>query len=339
MKKGRNIISLVFILLGFIAFMLWIVSLVFDVAIKVEMLEIPYLVYVYYVASFAFITYFIVYPFLSVLFAPTFSFKTSCSPLIGKQKRKTVEKHYQKMRKFAKKLIRGKYINETNVSLLKEELNKKDISLIDKDISLQKVLQKVLVNDIQKDIKDIIVSCGKDTLYLTSLSQNGLVDSLVVVVNNFRMLKKIVTRCGFRPSFFRLLKFYLNVGVSSLIADGLEKIDLTSLLGGSLNSIAKPFVGSVLDGAANALIMLRTGFIARNYIFLDSIDGGKEELVNSAFLEAVKTLPELMVKSVLTPITQTIGNTIVNPTKTAVKTLFSKKENLVIEEEKGTLIK
>ena len=236
------------------------------------------------------------------------------------------------MYKFSKRLIRNKSINEENLALLKNELSKKDLDLVEKDVSLQKLLQQIIVNDVQKDIKNIIITSAKDTLYLTSLSQNGLVDALVVIVNNFRMLKKIVIRCGFRPSFFRLLKFYINVAVSSLIADGLEKVDISSLLGGTLNSIAKPLVGSVINGAVNALTMLRTGFLARNYIFLDA-KNEKEEAVNGAFLEAVKVLPELVVKSVLTPITKAVSNTIVNPTKKVVKTLFSKQENLVIEEE------
>lgn len=332
MRKGRNIISLIFILLGFVAFMLWIVSIVFDVANRIENLNIPYLVYVYYAAASAFIIYFIIHPFCSVLFAPTFNFKASYIPLLGKQSRKNVEKHYKKMCKFSKRLIRYKSINEENVLLLKEELKKKNLELVEKDTSLQKLLQKIIVSDIQKDIKDIIISSSRDTMYLTALSQNGFVDALVVIVNNFRMLKKIVIRCGFRPSFFRLLKFYINVGVSSMLAEGLEKIDMSSLLGGSLNTIAKPLVGSVMNGAINALTMLRMGFLARNYIFINTKDE-KEEAVNGAFLEAIKVLPELVVKSVLTPITKAVSNTIVSPTKKVVKTLFSKKENLVIEED------
>ena len=48
-------------------------------------------------------------------------------------------------------------------------------------------------------------------MYLTALSQNSFVDILVVVVNNFNMIKKIVIRCGFRPSYVKLMKLYFNV--------------------------------------------------------------------------------------------------------------------------------
>lgn len=334
MKKGRNFISLVFIILGFVAVLLWIVSLVVETSTRIESLEIPYLVYVYYVSAVALIGYFLIYPFLVVMFSPTFSYKATINPLSGTQKRKTIEIHYNKMVKFAKKLMRKNRIKPENVELLKQELNRQDLELAEKDMSFQKLLVKVLNEDIKKDIRDIIIDSAKDTLYLTSLSQNGLVDALIVLVNNFRMLKKIVIRCGFRPSFFRLFKFYCNVGISSLVADGAEQIDIQSMLGSAVKSFAKPIIESLVSGGVNAFLMLRTGFLARNYIFLDAEEAnGKEEATQGAILDATAALPELTIKSVLTPVANAVNNTIVNPTKAAVKTLFGKKENLIVEEE------
>jgi hypothetical protein len=238
------------------------------------------------------------------------------------------------MVKFAKKLMRKNRIRPENVEILKQEMNRQDLDLAQKDISFQKVLVKVLNEDIKKDIRDIIIDSAKDTLYLTSLSQNGLVDALIVLVNNFRMLKKIVIRCGFRPSFFRLFKFYCNVGISSLVADGAEQIDIQSMLGSAVKSFAKPIIESLVSGGVNAFLMLRTGFLARNYIFLDAEEAnGKEEATQGAILDATAALPELTIKSVLTPVANAVNNTIVNPTKSAVKTLFGKKENLIVEEE------
>lgn len=334
MKKDRNFISLVFIILGFVALLLWIVSLVFETATKIEAMEIPYLVYVYYVAAIALVGYFIIYPFLVVMFSPTFSFHSTIAPLKGTQKRKIIEKHYNKMAKFARKLMRKNRVNAENCELLKAELSRKDLELAEKDMSLQKTLVSVLNKDIKKDIRSIIIESSKDTLYLTSLSQNGLVDALIVMVNNFRMLKKIVIRCGFRPSFFRLFKFYCNVGLSSLIADGAEKIDIQSMLGSAVKSFAKPIIESLVSGGVNAFLMLRTGFLASNYIFLDAEEAnGKEQATQGAILDATAALPELTIKSVLTPVANAVNNTIVNPTKAAVKTLFGKKENLIVEED------
>ena len=334
MKKERNLVSLIFIVLAFIAVILWVISLVFETAGKIEAFEIPYLIYVYYVASAALIGYFLIYPFLTVMFSPTFSLNSTTSPLTGTQKRKTVEKHYKKMVKFAKKLMHKNRINNENKELLKAEIKKQYDDIATQDTAFQKLLIEVLNKDIKKDIRDIIIDSSKDTLYLTSLSQNGLIDALIVLVNNFRMLKKIVVRCGFRPSFFRLFKFYCNVGISSLIAEGTERIDIQSMLGSAVKSFAKPIVESLVSGGVNAFLMLRTGFLACNYIFLDSEEAnGKEQAAQGAILEATAALPELTIKSVLTPVANAVNNTIVNPTKEAVKNLFGKKENLIIEED------
>ena len=138
MKKGRNFISLVFIVLAFIAVLLWIVSLVVETSARIEALEIPYLVYVYYVSAVALIGYFLIYPFLVVMFSPTFSYKATINPLTGTQKRKTIENHYNKMVKFAKKIMRKNRIRPENVEILKQEMNRQDLDLAQKDISFQK---------------------------------------------------------------------------------------------------------------------------------------------------------------------------------------------------------
>ena len=63
----------------------------------------------------------------------------------------------------------------------------------------------------RKNIDELVVNSAKDTLILTAMSQNGFVDFIVVLTNNFRMIKKIIVMCGFRPTFMRTLKLYINV--------------------------------------------------------------------------------------------------------------------------------
>lgn len=132
----------------------------------------------------------------------------------------------------------------------------------------------------------------------------------------------------------RLLKFYINVSFSALIADGAQKIDVNSIFGGALKGLAKPIVGSLLDGTVNAFFMLRTGFLARNYIIEECNDEDeKEEVRRSAFMDAASAIPELTVHSIIAPVSEIIMGGVVNPTKKAVKQLFSKKEKLVLEDE------
>lgn len=331
MKKKKNLLAFIFLIIGFLAFLIWLFTIVYNFGLKVRNIN-KYLEYIYYIGSLLLIMYFIIYPFFSILFAPPYTYHFINKELTGTHKKKVIYNYYLKQVKFAKKLLKRGRISLDNRKLLKEKLKSKD-DLVTKCKNLHEVLVLILKKDIQKDIRQIIISSARDTLYLSSLSQNNLVDVLIVIVNNFRMLKKIVVRCGFRPSFFRLLKFYINVAFSSLIADGAEKLDIQSMLGSTINSIAKPVVGSLIDGTINAFFMLRTGFLAKDYIFSEyNNENEKDEIQNSAFLEATTALPELTIASIFSPLNNLFQKGIINPTKTAVNKLFSKRKDLKIEE-------
>ncbi len=330
--KKRNIVSLFLIIVGFSAFLLWILAKAYEVGGELTSISV-YLEYFYYVAVSVIAYLLLVRPFLIVMFSPSFSLDIISHKLTGEQKRRVIAKNYKQLRKYANRLVNKKLISDENIELVKNELKRKDGTLKEKYLSIKKLLDNITTKDLKKDIRKIVVNSARDTLYLTSLSQNGFIDVLVVVINNFRMLKRIVVRCGFRPSFLRLFKFYVNVSLSSLIADGSQKMDYNALLGNSLKGITKPIVGSLLDGLVNAFFMLRSGFLARNYIF-DEFKDEKEKMnvMNSAFVEAAAALPELTVSSVLKPISDALVGTIVNPTKKVVKTLFSKEKEDILEE-------
>lgn len=330
--KKKNLVACVAIIVGFIAFLLWVISGAFKIGTNLKEINI-YLQYIYYVTAIFVIYALLVRPFIIVMFAPSFSLERISKKLEGKQKKAVVAKNYKNLRKLANRLIKKKLVDTDNVNLLKAELKRKEGTLVDKYTSIKELVDKCINKDLKKDIRSIVINASRDTLYLTSLSQNGFVDVLVVVINNFRMLKKIVVRCGFRPSFVRLFKFYVNVSFSALIADGAQKLDVNSLFGNTLKGLAKPVVGSLLEGSVNAFFMLRTGFLARNYILEECNDEDLKDAVRrSAFVDAASALPELTIHSIITPVTQAIVGGVVNPTKKAVKELFNKKEKLVIEE-------
>ena len=94
------------------------------------------------------------------------------------------------MVKLIKTLIRKKLVKKENIELLTNELKANSIYSNENYIQLKKVVKTVLNDYVKKDIHKIIISTARDTMYLTALSQNSFVDILVVVVNNFNMIKK-----------------------------------------------------------------------------------------------------------------------------------------------------
>ena len=333
MTKKKNIVACSLIVLGFTAFLLWVISSAFKIGKDLKEMSV-YLQYFYYFVALLVIYFLLIRPFFIVIFAPSFSLEKVSKNLEGKQKKVVVARNYKNLRKLANRLIKRELVANENMEVLKQELKRKEGDLVNKYIDLKKIIDNCINKNIKKDIRSIVVNASKDTLYLTSISQNSFVDILIVVINNFRLLKKIVIRCGFRPSFIRLAKFYINVSFSALIADGAQKMDINNIFGGALKGLAKPIVGSLLDGSVNAFFMLRTGFLARNYILEECDDeDSKNETRRSAFMDASAALPELAIHTIITPVTQVVMNGVVNPTKKAVKELFAKKEPLMIEEE------
>lgn len=331
MKKKKNLFALVIILMGLVGVVLWLVSLILKVGARLDN-QIPYAEYVYYVCSGALVLFLVVKPTLEVLFAPSYSLEIISPKLEGVQKKEKVKRNYKQLRKMAKRLIRKNLVDENCITILENQLKSDEKDLVKRYVDMKDAMEKVVDKSIKKDIKKIVVDNAKNTLYLTSLSQSGIADMLIVLVTNFRMLKQIVVRCGYRPSFVRLLKFYINVSFHALVAEGIQRMDLSTLLADSVKGLAKPVVGSLLEGSVNAFFMLRSGFLAKNYILEEYSDvGGKDRITTSAFMEAATVLPDLTIETVVKPIANAISTTVVSPTKKAVKKLFGKKESLEID--------
>jgi hypothetical protein len=323
--KKKNVLSLIIIVLTFIGFLLYLYARTIDIGVSLRQSH-PYVEYTFYGLVLIVVVYFVIRPFMIITFSPSFTLYHLKDG--DKNKSSLMRENYHQLTKIANTLINKNLIKDENKELLKIELKAKYDHFEDKYKNMKVLVNQIINNDLKKDIRRIIIRSARDTMYLTALSQNSFVDTMIVLVNNFRMVKKIIVRCGYRPSFFKLLKLYINVIVSSLIAEGAENLDYSSLLGNSLKGIAKPIVGSVIDGALNSFFMLRTGFLTRNYILSetnDRVDG--VNILSSAMVEAAAAFPELAVSSVVKPIVDAFKGTIVTPTKDIVKKVFSGKSS------------
>lgn len=181
-----------------------------------------------------------------------------------------------------------------------------------------------------KGINQLITSWAASTFMITTVSQNGKFDTISIIYLNFRMIADIVRAAGFRPSKRQLFKLYTNVLVTSL---------MTFVLSGALDNVGDltPFdnldedaaadaatdaaldddtafssyailkgikipgvvIGSALDGAANALMTLRIGYITASYLRqgASAFKGmaAKRSIKRQAMKDAVVSLPSVIV--------------------------------------------
>ena len=116
--KKKNFVSCLIIVLGFIAFLLWVVSSAFKIGVNLKEINV-YLQYFYYAVAIIVIYFLLIKPFIVVLFAPSFSLERLNKKLEGKQKKKVVDDNYKNLRKLAARLIRKNLVSAENIGLIK----------------------------------------------------------------------------------------------------------------------------------------------------------------------------------------------------------------------------
>lgn len=250
----------------------------------------------YYVILITVLYFLVVRPIFTILFAPYYSISNLVDDNV---------KNNKGIRKRALSLIKNASLDKTTEEVLMNALNNKDKNVLSQRMAI------IYNNQLKQKIDEIIVSSARDTMILTAVSQSSFIDSLVVLANNFRMVKKIVKLCGFRPSFFRLCKLYINIVASTFIADGLQKIDISALISSSIQGTGKVLTNSAVNGVTNAFFMLRTGVLTRNYLYASDPKKDKISLKNSAFIEASKLIPSFiseLIFGTVSGVVSTIGN-------------------------------
>ncbi len=194
--------------------------------------------------------------------------------------------------------ILAKNIIENNV-LTTEEATALNNSFKDKE-ELRVALNNVFDTTIKKEIRNIVIRNATTVMISTAISQNGKLDMFTVLSVNLKMIKEIVLKCGFRPSYARLGKLSLNVIGTALVAETLEGLDFNDIFPQSTANfladipLVKPIASSILQGISNALLTLRIGFITRRYLFSDVKDATKTVIRREAIKESMQTLPIVM---------------------------------------------
>lgn len=164
-------------------------------------------------------------------------------------------------------LKQNRYLLERGITLPGENL-KEEIELAYNELNVE--AEKL----IKKDATSVFLT--------TSISQNGSLDSLFVLVSLTRLLWRLTTLYERRPSPAKFIRLYTNVAATAMIARGVEDLDLisqqlepllASLVGGSVLSLIPGtqvltgvVVSSIMEGSLNALLTLRVGCIAQGYL-------------------------------------------------------------------------
>ncbi|NLD25920.1 MAG: DUF697 domain-containing protein [Acholeplasmataceae bacterium] len=260
--------------------LLMLLSSVLEVGERLRKIN-QYLEYGFYVLAFLILYFLILNPIRIILKAPSFSIEA------------VLQADSKKKQRIASRVTKN---------LLKQELpdqEKEKLRLaLQSPETMPTALSEYFQKTLRPEIHQIILRNAKSVLLSTAISQNGRLDMLAVISVNLKMIKEVVLKCGFRPSYTRLGKLSVNVFSTAMIADGLEGLDYYDLFPTSTANflseipLLKPFTASIIQGIANALLTIRIGIITYNYLVSETRD--KTKLRMNAIKESIKILPVVL---------------------------------------------
>lgn len=273
---------------AFFFLILILLSSVLDLGERLRSVS-PYIEYAFYVVAVGLFILLIIRPVMIVIFSPTFSMDSLFS------EEDNARKNFLMYNRVAKNLLTEPYLSE-------EQKQSLTVSLAS-PMALKTSLGGIFDETIKKELNKIIVSHAETVFLSTAISQNGRLDLLAVLTINLRLIKELVIKCGFRPSYASLGKLSVNVMTSAIIAESLEDINFNELFPSqglnALNEIPflKLITGSLAQGAGNALLSLRVGIICRNYLFMNLKGQTKQQIRKNAFGEAIVLFPSVIGES------------------------------------------
>ena len=127
--------------------------------------------------------------------------------------------------------------------------------------------------------EDRIRAAGSRAFLTTAISQNGVLDSLIVLGIQSKLVWEVARVYEQRPSVRSMASLYANVVTTAFLAGELDDADLSevvqpvlsTVLGSAASAVpglqvaSTVFTTSVISGTANAFLTLRVGVIAQEY--------------------------------------------------------------------------
>ena len=265
-----------------ILFALILLSSVLDIGEKLRS-KSEWLEYGFYALVVLFVVVFIIRPIVIIVKSPSLAIITAEEELSPKA--------FSIYKKVAKNITKHNDLSTDEILLLTSYKNNEELL-----VNLNYVFDKT----VRKQLNGIIIHNAKIVMISTAICQSARFDMATVFAVNLKMIKELVEKCGFRPSMTNLSKLTVKIFITAMIADGLENLTLSDVLPKtSLDALSNiplmtKILDSVIDGAANALLTIRIGCVARRYLYSDGNVVTREEIRRNAYKEAVTIIPQVV---------------------------------------------
>ncbi len=228
----------------------------------------------------------IVYPMVKVFFAPVFS--------LDRLHREDGTARKKWCRLLVKNLLK-------NVELTPEE-EEQVKGFLKVNNETDDLLIEFYDRKISPELNRVIYDTAKKVFVVTAVSQNSVYDMLGMAAANYTLIRRIIEICGFRPSTPQVIGLYIKVASITLIAGGIEEMDLEDMIPLATESALSKTLGiiaaSATQGALNALMTLRIAVIAKNYLLNADVKQTRKELRRKSYSEAGRVLKSILKRNV-----------------------------------------
>ncbi len=180
-----------------------------------------------------------------------------------------------------------------------------------------------LLAPLDKKAREVIRNEALGVGVATAVSWNGTVDSFIVLWRNCNLVSRVARIYYGRPGVRGTFSILRDVSAATLASAYLQ--DVSEAAGGALGSVFGKTLGAiagpVMDGAVNAVVTLRIGYVAKARC--RAFDAWTEKTRVSAVGEAIKEAG-MSSKEVVTEVVRTVGGGLLNlPAKVLGKVIDS----------------
>ena len=133
--------------------------------------------------------------------------------------------------------------------------------------------------------------------FVAAISRSPLISTVTMLSLCLDLVRRIVERCGFRPTNMGLARLYIRVMLSAAIVGGIEDADLGDTLGQVLGGGAGAhagglIIGAVAEGMVSAFLVFRVGIITKRWLTSEDGPARMRQLRRTSYKEALTLMRE-----------------------------------------------
>lgn len=221
------------------------------------------------------------------------------------------------------------YLSET-IEMLKHNGNLIDIDFDSSEFTKEELVTMAFDTLDKKSLP--LIKGNANTIFIsTAISQNGSLDSVLVLTSLVKMIWQLARVYQTRPSLKSMGKLYLQVASVIFMARSIEDADIiedqlepliAAILGESIASaipgmvpITNLVVSSIMEGSINAYLTLRVGIVTQAYLGME-VPQTKSFIRKNASLQSLSYMgsiiadnSKLVIKSIASSVKKASSNT------------------------------